>query len=73
MGERYRDYDAFARFYDRHWGPMGAARHIELLDRHVLDALPAGGRILDLCCELLHQRIGLTTPRWTQISRHESR
>ena len=49
MGERYSDYDVFARMYDRHWGKQGAG-HLELLDEHVLLHVPRGARILDLCC-----------------------
>lgn len=49
MSNRYRAYDAFARLYDRHWGPS-VARHIEILDEHVLDHVSVGADVLDLCC-----------------------
>ena len=49
MSERFQAYDAFARLYDRHWGPRGG-RLIEILDEHVLDRVPAGAGVLDLCC-----------------------
>ena len=49
MVERYHAYDAFARLYDRHWGPR-SQQHLEFLEPHVLGRVPAGGRILDLCC-----------------------
>lgn len=48
-GRRYTDYDAFARLYDRHWGGK-VDRHLEVLDAHVLPGVPAGARLLDLCC-----------------------
>lgn len=51
MGDlkRYSDYDAFAWFYNRYWGGF-SQRVLPILDRLLLDRLPAGARLLDLCC-----------------------
>lgn len=49
MTDRYSDYDAFAWVYDRYWGPL-ATRIFPVLEKLVLNALPSGARILDLCC-----------------------
>jgi SAM-dependent methyltransferase len=47
---RYSDYDAFAWTYNRHWGDMFLRQSLKALDKLVLPRMPAGGRILDLCC-----------------------
>lgn len=52
-GRRYADYDAFAWFYNRYWGDF-SSRALPILDRLVLGDLPAGARILDLCCGAGH-------------------
>jgi SAM-dependent methyltransferase len=45
----FTDYDSFARAYDRHWG--GGVRHtLPLIQKLLLARLPAGSRVLDLCC-----------------------
>lgn len=49
MMTRFDDYDPFARMYNAHWGPQ-TERHIGLLERHVLNRVPAPAHILDLCC-----------------------
>jgi len=43
-------YDAFAATYNRHWGDEFAPRVFPILEQLVLRELPAGARILDLCC-----------------------
>jgi SAM-dependent methyltransferase len=48
-GVRYQDYDPFAAVYDQHWGSIGP-RYLGLLEKHVLERVPRGARILDLCC-----------------------
>jgi SAM-dependent methyltransferase len=45
----FSDYDAFARVYDRQWGP-GTLKTLPLVREQVLSSLPPGARILDLCC-----------------------
>ena len=47
--DRYSDYDAFAWVYNRHWGSF-ATRIVPVLEKLVLNDLPSGARILDLCC-----------------------
>lgn len=42
-------YDGFAWLYDREWGTTSLT-FVPALDALILDALPAGGRILDLAC-----------------------
>jgi SAM-dependent methyltransferase len=43
------DYDAFARVYDRHWADEGV-RRLPRVREALLARLPAGARLLDLCC-----------------------
>jgi SAM-dependent methyltransferase len=43
------DFDRFAWVYNRHWGPV-ACRAYPLLQDLALKALPAGARVLDVCC-----------------------
>jgi SAM-dependent methyltransferase len=43
------NYDSFAQIYNRHWGPQYAEVALETL-HPLLAKLPAGGKILDLCC-----------------------
>lgn len=50
MTERYSDYDAFARAYDRHWGPESARTALAVFDDLVSPRLPTPANILDLCC-----------------------
>ncbi len=49
MPARYAHYDPFARIYNLHWGAQ-SDRHLDLIDRHVLQGLTSGARVLDLCC-----------------------
>ncbi len=49
MPARHADYDPFARIYNLHWGTR-SDRHLDLIDRHVLQGLASGARVLDLCC-----------------------
>lgn len=43
-------FDAFAWFYDRHWARGFADWQMPALDRLLFPSLPAGARVLDLCC-----------------------
>jgi SAM-dependent methyltransferase len=45
----FSDYDAFARAFNRHWGPK-AAGLLPVLDDLLLPRLPAHATLLDLCC-----------------------
>lgn len=49
MTDRYSDYDPFAWIYNKHWGSF-ATQVVPVLERLVLNDLPPGARILDLCC-----------------------
>jgi SAM-dependent methyltransferase len=44
------NYDDFAPIYNHHWGPRYAAAALQTLDPLLLSRIPAGGRVLDLCC-----------------------
>ncbi len=44
------NYDDFALIYDRHWGPRYAAAALQTLDPLLLSRIPAGAKVLDLCC-----------------------
>jgi len=46
----YSDYDQFARVYNRHWGTNFIPLVFPVLEKYILCHLPAGARILDLCC-----------------------
>jgi SAM-dependent methyltransferase len=46
---RFSDYDAFARAFNRHWGPKAADR-FPIIQDLLLPRLPAHSTILDLCC-----------------------
>ena len=46
----YRAYDPFAPFYNLYWGDFYLDDAREGFANHVLPRIPAGGRILDLCC-----------------------
>lgn len=50
MERYYTDYDSFARIYNRHWGDRFVPRAVAACEQLVLADVPAGGRILDLCC-----------------------
>jgi SAM-dependent methyltransferase len=47
---RYTDYDPFAWLYQEHWGREYHAQAYPVLQRLMLDRLPARASILDLCC-----------------------
>ena len=47
---RYKDYDPFAWLYQQHWGREYHAQAYPVLQRLLLDRLPARASILDLCC-----------------------
>jgi SAM-dependent methyltransferase len=44
------NYDDFALIYNRHWGPRYAENALESLESLGLSRIPAGGKVLDLCC-----------------------
>jgi len=46
----YSDYDRFAWVYNKYWGNDFTPRVFPILEQLVLRELPAGARILDLCC-----------------------
>jgi SAM-dependent methyltransferase len=48
--QRYRLYDQFAPFYDLYWGDYYLDDCRQGLAELVLPRIPAGGRVLDLCC-----------------------
>jgi SAM-dependent methyltransferase len=48
--QRYSDYDSFAWFSDRYWGEDFISRALPVMDKLLLQGLPKGARILDLCC-----------------------
>lgn len=50
MTETPQDYDTWAWLYDRTLGPDYNRAKMGFFDRVVLDALPQGARVLDLCC-----------------------
>ena len=47
---RYSDYDRFAWVYNKHWGPGFSQRVLPILEKLMLQHLPAKAYILDLCC-----------------------
>lgn len=50
-GRAGSDYDPFAWFYNRYWGHITSNPPMfEIYDRLILSRLPAGARVLDLCC-----------------------
>jgi len=46
----YSDYDRFAWFYNRYWGPEFSSPALAIYNILLFPHLPAGGRVLDLCC-----------------------
>lgn len=44
------DYDRFARVYQRHWAHEVPSQIMTVIDRLLVPSVPAGARILDLCC-----------------------
>ena len=47
---RYREYDAFAWLYNKHWGNQFTPRALAVIDEVVLPQLAPGATVLDLCC-----------------------
>lgn len=51
MSERiYSDYDRFAWFYNRYWGPEFSSPALGIYNVLLFPHIPAGCRVLDLCC-----------------------
>lgn len=48
--DRYSNYDSFAWFYNKHWGREIPNQIFTMIERLLLSRMPAGGRVLDLCC-----------------------
>ena len=46
----YADYDRFAWFYNRYWGPDFSRTALRIFERILFPYLPDGALILDLCC-----------------------
>lgn len=61
MSDRYSDYNAFARAYNRHWGPMAGRMGQAIVHDLLSPMLPAPATILDLCCGSGHLAHLLTT------------
>lgn len=47
---RYAEYDDFAWFYDRYWTHTIPGQMLGALEQLLLPRVPAGARLLDLCC-----------------------
>ena len=51
MSERiYSDYDRFAWFYNRYWGPEFSSPALAIYNVLLFPHIPEGCRVLDLCC-----------------------
>ncbi len=48
--ERNREYDPFARIYNRFWGADYRLEAAPVVARLLLSRVPAGGAVLDVCC-----------------------
>ncbi len=48
--ERNREYDPFARIYNRHWGADYRKEVAPVVKRLLLARIPAGANVLDVCC-----------------------
>lgn len=48
--KRNREYDPFARIYNRYWGAEYRAEAAPVVARLLLSRIPAGGSVLDVCC-----------------------
>ena len=46
----YSDYDRFAWFYNRYWGPEFSSPALAIYNILLFPHIQEGGRILDLCC-----------------------
>jgi SAM-dependent methyltransferase len=47
-------YDALAALYDSHWGTAFLDRAVYAFETHLMDRLPPGASVLDLCCGAGH-------------------
>src|SRR4051812_25559553 len=50
MFKRNREYDPFARLYNRHWGADYWPEAVPIVDRLLLKRLKKGASVLDACC-----------------------
>ncbi len=50
----FEPYNLFAWFYDRHWAEIFAEDAAWAVEALILPNIPAGGRLLDLCCGAGH-------------------
>ncbi len=50
----YSDYDPFAWFYNEYWGQMYSEWDLPFFEKLLLQHLPQGTHILDLCCGTGH-------------------
>jgi SAM-dependent methyltransferase len=48
--ERNREYDPFARIYNRYWGADYRTEVAPVVSRLLLSRIPAGASVLDVCC-----------------------
>jgi SAM-dependent methyltransferase len=48
--ERNREYDPFARIYNRHWGVDYRAEAVPVVQRLLLSRVEPGAAVLDVCC-----------------------
>lgn len=48
--ERNREYDPFARIYNRYWGAEYRIEAAAVVARLLLSRVPRGARVLDVCC-----------------------
>jgi len=48
--ERNREYDPFARLYNRHWGADYWIEAAPIVERLLLSRIPDGAAVLDVCC-----------------------
>ena len=48
--ERNREYDPFARLYNRHWGADYRVEAQPIVERLLLARVPPGSAVLDVCC-----------------------
>src|SRR5215210_1417655 len=56
----YSDYDRFAWFYNRYWGPEFSSPALAIYNVLLFPHIPAGCRVLDLCCGTGQIAAGLT-------------